>query len=146
MEKYAEKLAISMNDSGIETVEELKTKLAEMDAIAENESRVRSLFGMKSRALTTKEKKFIGVWFGQFGYNIDIVNRAYEITVNATGDASVPYTNAILERWNAEGLRTLEEIDDAIVKKKNETKNESAGSFDTDDFFEAALRRSFESK
>ena len=144
--KYAEKLAISMSDSGIETVEELITKLSEMDAASENESRVRSLFGMKARALTAKEKKFIGVWFGKMGYNIDIVSRAYEITVNATGEASVPYTNAILERWSSEGLRTIDEIDASIEKKKNEARGESAGSFDTDDFFEAALRRSFDDK
>ena len=144
--KYAEKLAISMSDSGIETVEELIAKLAELDAAAENENCVRSLFGMKARALTAKEKKFIGAWFGKMGYNIDIVSRAYEITVNATGEASVPYTNAILERWSSEGLQTLEEIDASIEKKKNEVKSESAGSFDTDDFFEAALRRSFDDK
>jgi len=144
--KYAEKLAISMNDSGIDNTEALKIKFSEMDALEENESKVRALFGMKARALTAKEKKFIEAWFGKFGYNIDIVSRAYEITVNATGEASVPYTNAILERWNAEGLRSIEEIDASIEIRKNEAKNEGAGSFDTDDFFEAALKRSFDNK
>lgn len=140
--KYAEKLAISMTDMGIDNAEALKIKLAELEAAAENESRVRSLFGMKARALTSKEKKFIESWFGKFGYDIEIVTRAYEITVNATGEASLPYANAILERWNSEGLRTVVEIDAAIEKGKNEAKNEGVGSFDTEDFFEAALKRS----
>lgn len=144
--KYAEKLAISMSDSGIDNAEALKIRFAELEALAENESKVRSLFGMKARALTTKEKKFIEAWFGKFGYGIEIVSRAYEITVNATGEASVPYTNAILERWNSEGLRTLEEVDASIEKNKKEATSESTGSFDTDDFFEAALKRSFNDK
>lgn len=144
--KYAEKLAISMTDKGIDNAEMLKEKLAEMDIIAENESHVRSLFGMKARAFTSKEKKFVEAWFVKFGFNADIVSRAYEITVNATGEASLPYTNAILERWNAEGLHTLEEINASIESKKKELKTESAGSFDTEDFFEAALKRSFDNK
>lgn len=144
--KYAEKLAISMTDMGIDNAEALKIKLAEIDAAAENESRVRTLFGMKARAMTTKEKKFIEAWFGKFGYNAEIVSKAYEITVNATGEASLPYANAILERWNSEGLRTLEEIEASVEKNKNEAKNENSGSFDTDDFFEAALKRSMADK
>ena len=134
-----------MYDMGIDNAEALKVKLEELETIAANESRVRGLFGLKARALTTKEKKFIESWFGKFGYDIEIVSRAYEITVNATGEASLPYANAILERWNAEGLKTVEEIDSSIEKKKSESKNE-LGSFNTDDFFEAALKRSLEGK
>ena len=143
--KYAEKIALSMLDMGIDNAEALQLKLEEFEKVAANEGRVRNLFGMKARAFTSKEKKFIEAWFGKYGYNIDIVTRAYEITVNATGEASLPYANAILERWDSEGLRNIEEIDLSIEKKKNETKGES-GSFDTDDFFEAALKRSLENK
>ena len=131
-----------MTDIGIDNAESLKIKLAELEVIAENESKIRSLFGMKARAFTSKEKKFIEAWFGKFGYTIDIVTKAYEITANATGDASLPYANAILDRWNSEGLRTIEEIESSIEKSKNESKSDTTGSFDTDDFFEAALKRS----
>ena len=77
------------------------------------------------------------------------------MTVTATGDASLPYTNSILERWNAEGLKTAEEIDASIERESEarakqkgaKTKAQESGtlgnSFDTDDYFEAALKRSF---
>ena len=105
------------------------------------------MFGMKSRALTTKESKLLRAWMG-FGYGIDIVRLAYERTVAATNEPSVPYANAILERWNAEGLRTLGEVQEYLseqeAKKNGAGKPELGNSFDTDDFFEAALRRSYQ--
>ena len=76
-----------------------------------------------------------------------MVSRAYEMTVSATNEASVPYANAILERWNSEGIRTLEDVDKAEAKRNETSKGESGnGSFDTDDFFEAALKRSYNKK
>ena len=105
---------------------------------------VRKLFGMKSRSLTAKEKKCISKWFGELGYGEALVTKAYELTVAATNEASMPYANAILERWYAEGFKTLEDVENAEKTRAETVKSEqSSGSFDTDDFFEAALKRSY---
>ena len=62
-------------------------------------------------------------------------------------EASVPYANAILERWFSEGIKTLEDIEKAEEKRVEENQSEPKdGSFDTDDFFEAALKRSYSKK
>ena len=144
---YVERLAFNFVEEGIDTADALKIRLAELEALYDNESAVRKLFGMKSRALTAKEKKNIGLWFGQFGYDINIVKRAYEITVETINEPSVSYAHAILERWNTEGLRTLEDIqrsiDERNAQKAQEAESKTEGSFDTDDFFEAALKRSY---
>ena len=90
----------------------------------------------------------LSAWLS-FGYDINIVRRAYEITVNATGEPSVAYTNAILEKWNANGWKTEAEIEAGMnaEREKREgvanNKKELGNSFDTDDFFEAALARGF---
>ncbi len=144
IEKYAYKLL----DRGITTPAALEEEFCTVEALHSFEGEVRTLFGMKSRALTSREDKMLRAWVS-FGYGIDIVRRAYEITVNATNEASLPYANSILESWNAEGLRTPEEIDRAIAARKTkkeaiaDSKEKKTGSFDTDEFFEAALRRSF---
>ena len=108
------------------------------------------MFGMKARALTSRESKCLKGWIAM-GYGIEVIRLAYEMTVNATNEPSVPYANAILERWNAEGWRTLEEIqaqlDAEKAKKEGAAATDSDGhsvlgnSFDTDDFFKAALER-----
>ena len=150
-----EKLAYTLADKGVCNCEQMEEELRVTEAMHTFEGEVRSLFGMKSRALTSRESKMLSAWVS-FGYDIEIVRMAYETTVNATGEASVAYTNAILERWNAVGLRTCDEIRSALeaeqAKKetvkagKTAAKNEKTGfgnSFDTDDLFEAALKRSF---
>ena len=142
---YVERVAYSMLDEGIDEVNALKAKIEELEGVWKNETFVRKLFGMKSRAFTAKEKRCIGKWFGTFGYEKDVVSKAYEITVNTTNEPSVPYANAIIERWYSEGMKNLEDVEKAEVKRQEERKRSEStdGSFDTDDFFESALQRSY---
>ena len=143
-----EKYAYSMVDKGINDVETMENEISILEAMHTFEGEVRALFGMKSRALTSKESKMLSAWLS-FGYDINIVRMAYEITVNATGEPSLPYTNAILEKWNANAWKTPAEIEAGMnaEREKREgnanSKKELGNSFDTDDFFEAALQRGF---
>ena len=139
-----EKYAYSLVDDDITDAAALEERFRYLEQLHTFEGEVRTMFGMKSRALTSKEKKMLEKWCG-FGYGIDVVQRAYEITVGATNTPSPAYANAILERWNSEGLKTVAEID-AKLAEEAAAKGESTtlgNSFDTDDFFEAALKRSF---
>ena len=143
-----EKYAYSMVDKGINDAEAMEEEICRVEAMHTFEGEVRALFGMKSRALTSKESKMLSAWLS-FGYDINIVRMAYEITVNATGEPSVAYTNAILEKWNANAWKTEAEIETGMnaEREKREgnanSKKELGNSFDTDDFFEAALQRGF---
>lgn len=137
---YAEKLAFALYDAGITTGEQLSAELRRRELASDAEGRIRTLFGIGERAFTTKEKKFICSWINDMNYSIEIIEKAYEVTADATGKGSFPYANTILERWNAAGLRTLDQIETSY--KKSGSESPSVGSFDTDSFFEAAVRRS----
>jgi DnaD/phage-associated family protein len=138
---YAEKTAFALYDMGITDAAQLSEELKRRESVADAEGKIRSLFGIGARAFTTKEKKFISSWINDMNYSIEIIEKAYEVTADATGNASMPYANSILERWNAASLRTLEEIEESYYKA-GEGKAAKEGSFDTDSFFEAAVRRS----
>lgn len=139
-----EKYAYSLADREITEPQALEEEFRTVEAMRSFEGEIRTTFGMKSRALTAKESKMLRAWVS-FGYGIDVVKLAYDITVNATNEPSMAYTNAILERWNAEGLKTVEEIEAAIEAERREKAGTPTlgNSFDTDDLFEAALKRSF---
>ena len=142
---YVESTAFSLYDAGITEAAELTEEIRRRELAASNEGQIRKLFGIGARAFTSKEKKFIYAWLNDMRYNVEIITRAYEVSANATGNASFPYTNAVLERWNSENLRTVEEIEAAEREKaqgKEQSAAEQSGSFDTDDFFAAAVRRS----
>lgn len=137
---YAEKTAFLLYDSGICTSEQLALEFQRRERAASAEGKIRTLFGIGERAFTTKEKKLISSWIGDMGYGDDVIQKAYEVTANATGKGSIPYANSVLERWHAAGLRTLEDIE-ASYSQKNDGAAAAEGSFDTDEFFDAAVRR-----
>jgi len=138
-----ERMAISFHDSGIDTYAALEEHLNARNLVKEAEPQIRKLFGMGRRALTAGEKKFFAKWLGEFKYGIDIIECAYEITIARTKEPSVEYTNAILENWYKENLTKLEEIKSFNDSRKKDKKAGSS-SFENDDFFEKALKRSYE--
>ena len=138
-----EKYAYTLVDRDITDAAALEEEIRIAEELHSFEGEVRRMFGMKSRALTGKEGKMLRAWV-TYGYDIEVVRRAYEKTVSATNEPSVLYANAIIERWHGEGLRTAEEIDAAEASSQAQKEPTTLGnSFDTDDFFEAALKRSF---
>ena len=145
-----ERYAIRLVDKGICTVPELEIWVEQAEALHTLEGQVRRLLGMNNRALTEKQKKMLEAW-QSYGYGEEIIRRAYEIAADAIPEPNFNYLNSILERWHGEGLKTAQEIDrrreeeeaQKSARKKGKTAN---SSFDTDEFYEAALRRTFREK
>ena len=133
---------MEIHDEGLHDARILEDRLHRIEVMAGATGKIRAMFGISSRALTAKEKAMIENWLCTMQYGDAILQKAYEITIDSIGKPSLPYANTILERWHAEGYRTIEDIDAAIADYKRK-KNEGKGSFDTDDFFEAALKRTY---
>ncbi len=140
-----EKLAISLYDRGITDMAALQEELLRQEELQKTEGKLRSLFGIGARALTAKERKAFSTWLHTYRFGMDMITPAYEIAVDATGNASVAYVNSILDRWNSENIRTPQEVEADRAKheaKSGKAKEAEGGSFETDDFFEAAMRKS----
>ena len=141
--RYIEKTALEFYDEGITTAAMLAEKLCAMDKLNSAEGKIRAIFGMNNRSLTTKEKKCIKAWIEKMGFDIEMIRLAYDKTVDATHEPSVAYANAILERWSADGIDTPEKVSEADEKRDEGKAGRVERSFDTNDFFEAALKRSY---
>lgn len=139
--RYVEKMAITLHDEGIHGARELEERLKNIEMMASATGRVRAIFGITSRALTSKEKAMIERWVCEMKFDEAVLTRAYEMTVDAIGKASMPYANKILERWFADGYKTVEDVEKALAEYKR--KKNGGSSFDVDEFFEAALRRTY---
>lgn len=142
--RYIEKAALALYDEGISTSAELQQKLCAMERIRTSEGQIRAMFGMTGRSLTTKEKKYISSWLGKMNFDVEMIRLAYEKTVDATHGPSCAYANGILERWFADGIDTPQKVADADEKRSAAKAAEQESGFDTDVFFEAALKRSYE--
>lgn len=159
---YMEKVAFDMVDGGATDIVSLQQTLQREDAAREAEGQIRALFGARDRKLTQAERKYIRRWIEEWRFDMVMIERAYEATVDSIGEASMRYTDGVLKRWQAEGLTTPEAVAASDEKWRQAHENggnaaksgksgkddksgvHESGSFDTDDFFEAALRRSYQ--
>ena len=140
--RYIEKTAVGLFDDGITKYNELETYFEYFDTARSMEGKLRRLFGMGERAFTKKEKSTFIKWVS-WGYTYEIVEKAYETMVDSINKVSTLYIDRILENWHNAGYKTIEEIDLGLEEYKKKKKASEKGSFDTDDFFEAALKRSY---
>ncbi len=142
--RYVEKVATSLYDLGIKTSVELLAHLNTQEQAYYFEKTVRRIFGLGSRAFTSKEKVFLKAWQDTYQIEEELLQKAYDITVAATAKPSLNYANSILERWFAEGIKTLADLEKAEKEKTAAGKTgTTAISYNADDFFSAALDRSY---
>lgn len=162
--RQAEKVAIGFYDDGYTTSAEVHAHIADIERSKETVFQIKKLYGATDRALSTSEKNMFERWSLTFGYDIDVIKIAYDITIDIKHEPIPRYTNAILENWHKLGLRTPEEIrahEERERESRQSAKQESAASvakkdgkaanggdsdksYILDDFFEVALKRTFE--
>lgn len=111
---FVYRLGISLHKEGILTDEALRQRFLEEERLRDFEHRIRAMFGLGERNLTPKEKKYFSTWLYEYKYGTDIVELAYNITVDTKGAPNMNYTNGILKHWYEYGLTTVE----AIVAKR----------------------------
>lgn len=153
--RYAEKTAFALFEEGVDTLELLEEHIRRRELAASGIGVLRRMFGIGERALTKREEDAFTRWLAEYGYSTDCIGIAYDITVNTSGKASVAYADKILAKWYAAGCRTEEQIEELIArekqgfatktpaKKEEKPRPDGIGSFDTDEFFQRALERSY---
>lgn len=145
--RYAEKVAIALFDDGYTTTHEILERIEVLERSKEIMHKVRQLFGMHNRELSRSEKSMLERWTQKFCYDVDVIRMAYDITVDATHEPAPKYANAILQNWYDAGLKNAADVEAFLVTqkaRKEEKSKEEGKSYELDEFFEAALKRSFE--
>lgn len=144
---YVDKLARSLWQEGIVTTEALEEKLALLADAADLGGTFRQLTGAGKQSFTEKQQKFLTQW-AKWQISPALLKLAYEVAVDNTGSPSMPYINKVLSNWQEAGYKTPEEVAAAMEayrqKKEAKAAGDSVGSFNTDEFFDAALAHSLE--
>lgn len=101
---YIERIAVSWFEKDITTHERADAEIKRMQVYTSLEGRIKSRLEL-NRALTPKEKEIVSEWAAA-GVTIELVELAYERTVQATGKAAFPYMKKIIENWLANDIHT----------------------------------------
>ncbi len=145
---YVEKVARNLFGEGVETVEALQIYLDKKKNADALEPFVRRLLGIGERALTGKESAILARW-AEVGYDRSVLQLAYESMIASAGKVSFAYMDKILLRWSEAGYTSAEEVragQEAYRLEKGGANPKAGGqsSFQTEDFFQKALKRSYE--
>ncbi|MBE6564386.1 MAG: DnaD domain protein [Ruminococcaceae bacterium] len=147
---YIEKTAFNLVSEECDTLPKLEAYIRRKEELRSMEGQIRRLLGIGERSLTAKEKEYFAKWGGAdgWGFSFEMIACAYEATVDTIGKKSLPYTDRILENWHRDGIATPEQVQAASEAHRQaseqQRESENKPSFDTDDFFADALKRSYE--
>ncbi len=140
---YIRKTASNLYDEGIFSYSKLEEHFSARRNKKSLEYKIRKLLGIGEREFTKSERNIIEKWIG-LKTDFNLISKAYEITVEkCQGKLSYAYMAKILENWHNSGIKTLEDAERSLEEYKSKQKIQMS-TFDTDEFFEAALKRSNE--
>lgn len=127
---YMRSMALEWTESGITTIERAEKRVQELKKLDSAVGRFKSMFEVSS-AFSKEQKELIGKWVNDFAFEDEMINEAYQITLNQTGKLAFKYMNKILTDWYGKGIKKREQLE-ADKKPKTEEKGENA-SFDISD-------------
>ncbi|MBE7034735.1 MAG: DnaD domain protein [Ruminococcaceae bacterium] len=135
--KYMEKEVGKWTSAGIDTVQKAKAYIEKREAFLSYAGQVRTILGIHERHLSTRELTYINKWQNELSMSLDMVRKAFELTVDQTGRLSFAYMNKIMESWAADNIRKQEDI-------KRDTKAKGKESKKSRYDFDALQRLAFE--
>ena len=137
--RYVETIAISWQENDINTLESAQNEIKRLQESRSFAGKVSRALGLE-RKPTTKQNEFIISWMEK-GYSVDLIEYAYEKTIDAIDKRSFPYINSILDNWYANGLITRSKVDenDSSISKSKKFKNKTEQSYNLNDLDSLAV-------
>ena len=124
---YMRTVALDWVENGIVTIDKAEEKAAELKNLDNAISRFKKMFEVTS-ALSKQQKEYIDKWINVYGFSDEMVNEAYQITLNSTGKLAFNYMNKILDGWHANGITTPEQLLNEQEQRRSDKNTNS--SFD----------------
>ena len=156
--------AMRLCEQGIDKVEELEIYISDKERERSEFFELRRALGIFGRKLSNSERKYFSKWLGEYGFSVEVVGEAYDITALNTGKADMRYMDKLLSDWHSEGCvsvldcraryeRSRAEREAARTAGKTAAKPASSkkpalrfGDFDPEEALKKALSRSFPSE
>ena len=105
--RYIEKVALAWAENGYQTVEQAKQANGQYN---QTYSSVMKAMGISGRSLVPAETAYIDKWKSDFGFSIELIQKACEKTIQAIHEPSFEYTDRIISNWKANNISSLEDV------------------------------------
>ncbi len=113
------KTGIKWADEEIFSVELAEKKITEYSRSSNAFTKVARIFGIKLIGNPTKkQQKFADTWVNEWHFSDEMLLEAYERCVNTKGVYDISYINAILSKWYAKEIKSLDTLKDFESKTR----------------------------
>lgn len=128
--KYIETVAADWQEREINTLNKAQIEIKRLEDMQGFNNKLMKIFGM-NRKPTSKQQTFIDSWKDK-NYSLELIEYAYEKTIESIDKLNFPYMNKILENWYSQGFTTKSQIDN--IQKPDSENQKKEYSFDVNDF------------
>ncbi|MGI5893728.1 MAG: DnaD domain protein [Candidatus Merdivicinus sp.] len=107
---YIQRLCNGWADQGINTHALAEETLRKLNQRKNSEHQIIELLGLGDRPLTSEQQRYLQTWLEKYGYGLEMIQIAYERTLNSINKLSLPYMNSILKSWYEKNIRTPADV------------------------------------
>lgn len=134
---YMDALIKEWYSSGIVDYKDVEEKIIGQSKLHSFENKVRRAFALEGK-LSKAQQQFVREW-QEMGFNIEMIEIAYDRCMNAKNKLSFPYIDGILKNWAGKGIKTPAQADEendifAVGRKKSFTGGKRESSYDIDEW------------
>lgn len=124
--RAVERYGIRWSDEGIKTVEDAEREIERLTQSREAWGRVAALLGIRSVGRPTKAQcENADRWLNTWSFSDEMITEAYERCVNTKGEYNMSYINAILKRWYAKDIKSLDTLHEEEAASKRKPKSDN---------------------
>ena len=105
--RYIEKVALAWAENGYQTVEQAKQANGQYN---QTYSAVMKSMGISGRSLVSSETAYIDKWKNDFGFSLDLIQKACAKTIQAIHEPSFEYADRILSNWKLSNITSLKDV------------------------------------
>lgn len=107
--KYIKKKAETWKERGIVNLEKADEEIKEQTDLQKFYNYIQKTFRLIA-PLVDDQKKIAIKWFEK-KYNMELIRRAYEISVSKINQINFKYINTVLENWEKAGIKKVSDLD-----------------------------------
>lgn len=122
--RQIEREAVIWEQRGILDEARAEEHLIELQRRKTAAAQVMRALQINGRAASVSEERYINEWL-EMGFGVDLIYRAYDITVLKTGGLKWSYLNSILKSWHEKNLHTPEQVEQGDRPQEKKPRTES---------------------
>lgn len=115
--RYIEKIAISWHDANIRTIEDAQLFIKKHEDKWNNIRKILNYIGIRDAEVMKPQEEMLNKWINTYNFSLEVIYKACDVCFQRINKADFKYIDGILNSWNKEGLKTLNDIAQKDTRK-----------------------------